>query len=55
MPPSLSLSRARKNRQLQSNPLDGLAVGLGYGRLAALVGPWEVSDGDDEEGVAVGC
>jgi hypothetical protein len=34
--------------------LDGLALGLGDGSpLAALDGPWEVCDGNNEEGVAV--
>ena len=33
--------------------LDGLALGLADGSpLAALDGPWEVRNGDDEEGVA---
>jgi len=33
--------------------LDGLALGLlGLPQLAALDGPWEVCDGDDEERVA---
>ena len=33
--------------------LDGLALGLGDGSLlASFLGPWEVCDGDDKEGVA---
>lgn len=50
----MSLSHARKNTQQLGPSLDGLALGLGAARLAALVGPWEVGDGDDEEGVAGG-
>jgi hypothetical protein len=33
--------------------LDGLALGLGDASpLAALDGPWEMCDGDNEEGIA---
>jgi len=33
--------------------LNGLALGLAdVSSLASFVGPWEVCDGDDEEGVA---
>jgi len=35
------------------NILDDLAFGLLGTALAALDGPWEVCDGNDEEGVAV--
>lgn len=59
---SLSLSRAqqqRKNTQQlaskqASQTLDGLGLGLGA-CFATLVGPGEVGDWDDEEGVAAGA
>jgi len=41
--------------EVRGNALCRLALALGDGApLAALDGPWEVCDGNDEEGVAAG-
>lgn len=51
----VSLARTHAKTRSCQHILDGLALGLGDDAcLAALVGPGEVGDGDDEEGVAGG-
>jgi hypothetical protein len=46
-------SKYDKEQTREAEDLDSLALGFGDGSpLAALDGPWEVRDGNDEKGVA---